>query len=126
MRWLLGMVWIGLAGCAAAQTAPPATSVTSAVAGKSGPVVNSREQCVALKGTWRKVGVQQLEACDVPTRDAGKSCQRSAQCESLCVASADADTATVVEGHCYASFLTVGTCLSEVEDGRIVRAQCVD
>lgn len=125
MRSLLGMIWLGLAGCAAAQTAPPATSVTSAGAGKSGPIVTSREQCVAIKGTWRKVGVQQLEACDVPTRDAGKSCQRSAQCESLCVASA-ADTAAAVEGHCYASFLIVGTCLSEVEDGRIVRAQCVD
>jgi hypothetical protein len=126
MRSLLGMIWLGLAGCAVAQTAPPATSATSAGAGRSGPVVTSREQCIALKGTWRKVGVQQLEACDVPTRDGGKSCQRSAQCESLCVASADADTAAAVEGHCYASFLTVGTCLSEVEDGRIVRAQCAD
>ncbi|TDR37704.1 hypothetical protein DFR29_1241 [Tahibacter aquaticus] len=126
MRSVLGMVWVGLTGCAAAQTAPPATPVTSAGAGKSGPVVTSRAQCLALKGIWRKVGVQQLDACDVPTRDGDKPCRSSDQCESLCVANTDADPAEPVEGHCYASFMTVGTCLSEVSDGRIVRAQCAD
>lgn len=126
MRSMLGLVWIGLAGCAAAQTTPPASPVTSAGTGKSGPVVTSRAQCLALKGTWRKVGVQQLEACDVPTHDGGKACRSSDECESLCVANADADPAGPVQGHCYASFLTAGTCLSEVSDSRLVRAQCAD
>jgi len=74
----------------------------------------------------RRVGLRQLDACDVPTKDAGKVCRDSRDCESLCVAGSGAKADEPVVGACYRSYLTVGTCLSDVRDGRIVSAQCSD
>ncbi len=93
---------------------------------KSGPVVDSREQCSKLGGTWRRAGLMQLEVCDVPTRDAGKTCRDSSECESLCVAQDGANASQASTGQCYKSFLTVGKCLSIVANGRISTAQCSD
>ena len=93
---------------------------------KSGPVVNSQEQCSKLGGTWRRAGLMQLEVCDVPTKDAGKPCRDSSECESLCVAADGANASQTTAGQCYKSFLTVGKCLTIVANGRISTAQCSD
>ena len=93
---------------------------------KSGPVVTSQEQCSKLGGTWRRAGLMQLEVCDVPTKDAGKACRDSSECESLCVAPDGANASQASAGQCYKSFLTVGKCLSIVANGRISTAQCSD
>lgn len=126
-RTLLFMVLLGTVGCvqSSASVGSSGAAVTSSP-DKSGPTVTSAAQCKTLGGTWRRVGMRQLEACDIPTKDAGKACRDSRDCESVCVAPSGAKAGEPVDGMCYRSYLTVGTCLSEVRDGRIVSAQCSD
>lgn len=53
------------------------------------PVTPKSEQQVACekkKGRWVKVGKAGLQACVFATKDAGKSCERESQCESVCLA----------------------------------------
>lgn len=68
-------------------------------------------ECVARSGTFRPMGMLGLEDCDAPTRDAGRPCRASAECESFCVADeavvvGSADCAPSEErielrGHCF-------------------------
>jgi len=129
---------------ATAEPAAPAVDA-SADRGKDGPGATSdpgsasgddvagdpltpatAEACTQRGGTWRRAGLMKLEVCDMPTQDAGKACRSDSECESVCVAPEGADPAGPVTGSCYRSTITVGTCLTLVEGGRIAQAQCTD
>ena len=47
--------------------------------------VEARAACVARGGTFAPAGLAGAYACDAPTRDAGRRCLASAECESSCV-----------------------------------------
>jgi hypothetical protein len=126
-----------LSGCAGVAAGSPArdsepAAKSSATASRSGakkkaPVApKTAPACAAAGGTWRTVGMLRQEICDMPTHDAGKPCTSSSECESICVAPADADLTKPVTGTCYRSFVLLGTCLSRVEQGRVDSAQCAD
>ncbi len=95
-------------------------------AGDSALTPSTADECAQRGGTWRRAGIMKLEVCDMPTRDAGKACRSDSECESVCVAAEGADHSGPVTGQCYKSNITVGTCLTLVEDGRIAQAQCAD
>lgn len=126
-----------VSGAATAQSAPVAVTDAAAAqnsdgagvddsAGSSALTPSTAEECSRRGGTWRRAGMMRLEVCDLPTRDAGKPCRGDAECESVCVAAEGADPSGPVTGQCYKSNITVGTCLTLVEGGRIAQAQCAD
>lgn len=106
-------------GCASLDSRAAASKA------KKAPAASTPEQCAAAGGTWRKVGMLRTEVCDIPTKDAGKACRDSAECESVCVAS-EGPTSGAVTGQCYRSYLTTGTCLALVHKGKVESAQCAD
>ena len=91
-----------------------------------GPSAASAGECTSLGGSWRRVGENGAEMCDVPTTDAGKRCRDVAECQSLCQAPAGAEPGKRVGGTCYRSFLTLGTCIARVYNGRAYAAVCRD
>lgn len=66
-----------IASCAAAPPAPPANK----------PALPATEAaCLARGGEWIFAGPQNItKYCFLKTRDGGKACSTSAQCESECV-----------------------------------------
>ncbi len=110
---IIGTVGTPVAGAESTGSSDAATPSTAAACSKRG-------------GTWRRAGIMRLEVCDLPTADAGKACRGDADCESVCIAPEGAPPSGPVTGQCYRSNITVGTCLTLVEDGRIAQAQCAD
>lgn len=47
---------------------------------------STKQECEAAGGNWGRWGLLVEERCNLPTRDAGKSCSDSSQCQSACVA----------------------------------------
>ena len=66
------------------------------------------------------------QMCDVPTKDAGKSCKDGSECLSACVAPEGAQPGQLVRGKCYGSFLKLGTCLARVSKGNAQPSRCSD
>lgn len=89
------------------------------------------EQCEASGGTIEKVGMVGMPACVVPTKDAGKPCGDSSECEGRCLVEDwrgehPPRVGTLSRGTCEASNITNG-CFGEVRRGRIATAfLCVD
>ena len=89
-------------------------------------IISSAEQCASLGGTWLRAGMRGEEMCDVPTKDAGKSCKDSSECLSACVAPKGAEPGQRIRGKCYGSFLKLGTCLTRVSEGIAQPPHCSD
>lgn len=49
-------------------------------------VVSQEAECLAGGGRWGEAGASGLMICYQPTRDAGQSCQASAECQGFCLA----------------------------------------
>lgn len=49
-------------------------------------VVTARAACEARGGEWRNAGISGLMTCFTTPRDAGKTCERSSDCETECLA----------------------------------------
>lgn len=117
------------AATSVAKPEPPARDVGQPTGGEAAGdklTPSSAAECTQRGGTWRTAGLMKLEVCDMPMADAGKACQGDSDCESVCVAPEGADPSGPVMGQCYRSNITVGTCLTLVEGGRISQAQCAD
>ena len=72
--------------------------------------------CEARGGVWRPFGLAGSWRCNMPTRDAGRSCRDSDECQSVCVA----------PGRCHGWTVTLGSCLAHVEDGVVQPELCAD
>lgn len=44
-----------------------------------------KESCVAKGGVWKRLGPRPFEECNLPTRDGGKPCTGSSECEGVCL-----------------------------------------
>lgn len=91
--------------------------------------VTTAEQCKAQGGVWRKAGMAGQTVCDLPTKDSGKVCSDSSECESICIvpnATANSPIGKPVQGHCYQSKLLLGTCLARVTKGISEPVLCID
>jgi len=66
------------------------------------PVAKTAEECLRLKGTFRKLGNSASEICVIPTNDAQKSCKVNSDCEAFCdLSSKKCHPEFNVLGHCF-------------------------
>jgi hypothetical protein len=49
-------------------------------------VPKDKENCLKAGGVWKKMGPRPFEECNLPTKDAGKICSGSNECEGVCLA----------------------------------------
>lgn len=59
--------------------------LTCATPSQAVEAISSRETCEAKGGHWGTSGLWVKEACNLPTKDAGKECANKSDCESACV-----------------------------------------
>jgi hypothetical protein len=84
---------LGLAaGCRSTQPRP--TTKDTAVAARPA----TPEACKACNGQWGRHGLANVEGCLCRTKDAGKVCKTTKDCESQCVARDQPDTEIVEKG----------------------------
>ena len=50
---------------------------------------DTKEACDACGGIWDIHGIEPVETCICPTKDAGHSCTDGAQCEGMCIVGDD-------------------------------------
>ena len=93
---------------------------------KPGPAVATREDCALLKGEWRRSGEMGAEMCHVPTKDAGKPCHDSSECESTCLAAEGVEYHQRTTGRCHNTYVTIGMCAARVHNGRAGATICTD
>jgi hypothetical protein len=109
-----------LAGAAQAQNCPPVNAQQQKV---------REQECRAAGGEWSRFGVHDhlcgIYSCAERTRDAGKPCRNRADCEHLCVTSAQPRIGAEAAGQCSAIKTSFG-CFTHVDGGRIVGRVCVD
>ncbi len=93
-----------------------------------------KESCEKLGGKWGRFGADAPPAgeCNLPTKDAGKVCSGSSECEGDCIAElsqSDWNKATngivYTKGKCTAWKITVG-CQAFVENGKVQGILCKD
>lgn len=87
--------------------------------------ITSLVDCTTAGGEWKKVGLAGNLACVLKTKDAGKSCTDSSQCEERCLAGIDQTDTTKVVGQCQATNQPFG-CFAEIKDGVAEPALCID
>lgn len=85
-----------------------------------------KTKCLADGGQWKRMGIMQSGGCLLPSRDGGKSCTNSSQCQFKCLAIARPPTSdTQVVGECARNNDPFG-CKAFVEGGLFVQGPCVD
>ena len=98
-------------------------------------IPNNQTECLARGGTWKAMGIFPEEICNLPTKDGGKSCSSSNECEGSCLAVLNNDEQSAlmkgdkkgmkVPGQCSNSLRNIG-CLGFVEDGKVDQIICLD
>jgi hypothetical protein len=76
-------------------------------------VPKDKESCEKIGGIWKRPGPRPTEECNLPTKDAGKVCSGSSQCEGVCLAELSADD--LREGMKGKLFHTQGKCSSYIK-----------
>jgi hypothetical protein len=84
-----------------------------------------RAECAAKGGTISTAGLAAKPHCVLPTRDAGRPCTSSSQCEAGCIAPKSTPPNTSVTGRCKADTEPFG-CRAHVEDGKVQPTMCID
>ena len=84
-----------------------------------------RAECAAKGGTISTAGLAAKPHCVLPTRDAGRPCTSSSQCEAGCIAPKSAPPNAPVTGRCKENTEPFG-CRALVEDGKAQPMMCVD
>lgn len=84
----------------------------------------SRKECESMGGSWSQF--EKIIICDLPTRDSGKPCSDSRDCQSACVASGEVPAESKVQGQCFSRSSTLGTCLNLVVGGVAQGVVCED
>jgi hypothetical protein len=87
-----------------------------------GPTPMNDADCIDADGHWGRFGLYQVNVCDLPTPDAGRTCTDSGQCISACVS----ELPTGDAGTCFGRTILRGTCLNYVKGGRVEGTLCVD
>lgn len=96
---------------------------------------DTEDACLREGGRWGAVGIFPAPVCSLPTRDAGRVCADSGECEGLCAADVSPGErdalvqgrGTVIEraGRCTSRVPVVG-CHAKVERGVVRRVLCLD
>ena len=97
-------------------------------------IPRDKESCEKQGGRWGRIGIMPKESCNLPTKDAGKICSDSNECEGACIAElAKEDYKKVWEerrtirtkGKCTPWVIVVG-CQARVQNGKVKGILCVD
>lgn len=81
----------------------------------------TKDECLAIGGVWKRWGLAPLEFCQIPSGDGGKSCKDGSECEyGLCKSERRS-----TNGIC-ATFQQEFGCYSIIENGKAGSAICVD
>ena len=84
-------------------------------------------ECTRQDGKYARRGLRGFWVCDRPTKDAGKVCSNSDECEArLCVAPKGAAVGTKATGTCFGRTVSLSTCLAGVSNGVVGHTLCVD
>ena len=60
--------------------------ILSAVTTLKFTVPKDKQSCEEKGGAWKKMGTRPVEECNLPTKDGGKICSGSKECEGVCLA----------------------------------------
>ena len=71
-------------------------------------VPKDKVSCEKIGGVWKRPGPRPTEECNIPTKDAGKVCFESNQCEGVCLA--DLSSEDISKGMKGKLFKTQGKC----------------
>ena len=92
---------------------------------RDGMSASERKACKAKGGSISTAGLAARPHCVLPTRDAGKACTSSSQCEAGCIATERYAPGANATGRCKESTEPFG-CQARVEDGKAQPVICVD
>ena len=86
------------------------------------PAVPATEpECVGRGGSWTTLGLPapgKPKICDLKTKDSGKSCTDSSQCEGSCLAPSKATPGTAAAGSCSEYVANFGN-VTQVSNGKV-------
>lgn len=98
-----------------------------------------KETCEIYGGIWYKGNASYPAICDLPTKDAGKTCDKNSDCESICIAvhyegspKEKRPTKMPKHGYCFERTKTTGNCFvyfdeeKVISNGGIVQGICED
>lgn len=81
----------------------------------------TKQECLRKGGMWQKWGLAQLEYCQIPAPDGGQPCNDASECSvGSCIS-----FSRELPGECQTYKNTFG-CFSEVKNGEVALALCVD
>jgi len=113
-------VWLLLTGSVHAQNCPPVDASLSK---------KQEAACREQGGEWARFGVHahlcNVYSCAPRTKDGGKPCRSSGECEYQCVSKKELPIGTAAQGECMAIASPWG-CRYPVEGGLIAGRICVD
>lgn len=89
----------------------------------AGPTFN-QANCEAQGGTWGRFGTYEGNICRLATRDGGRPCMDSSQCESACFTDQTLEKNVKVSGKCFEWSDTRGACLNRVQRGKSIGVSC--
>ncbi len=112
------VMFLSVFGCAASK---PVVKIEM-----GGRGVASESACIELGGAWVRAGMADTELCMFRPTDAGKRCNSNDQCQTLCVAEAEAIPGEKAYGHCFSSSITLGSCIAMISKGVVRDRVCID
>ena len=87
---------------------------------------NEKQSCTSLGGEWKRVCMSGFLKCVMPTKDAGKICSDTGECENGCIyGDSPPDANGNVTGFCGYTNNPCG-CRAFVNNGRVSERMCVD
>lgn len=98
---------------------------TTSIAPISKGSINAEADCIQVGGEWTRVTLRGSLVCVLKTKDAGKSCINSSQCEERCLAVTDPKDSSKVIGQCQTTNQSFG-CFTEMENGVPGTSLCID
>ena len=82
--------------------------------------------CRMRGGEWTRYGLPPKPVCLMKTKDAGKSCTDSSQCQGACVNyGPNLTRGQKAKGECTAKNIVIG-CFTSIKDGKAEMSLCVD
>ncbi len=83
-------------------------------------------KCRSENGIWGRWGLAPVSSCRHRTKDGGKACTSSSQCEGKCIAKTGTAEGTKTSGECSGTREILGFCGSFVENGVAEKTICID
>lgn len=87
--------------------------------------IASQSQCVSVGGRWGRACMAQSEFCFVPSKDAGKGCNDSSECENRCLKAEPGQEQAGFAGVCQANNNPCG-CFADISQGQYMGTLCID